>query len=130
MDNTNLNRRQTIRVGPGVAYAQVGVVGFDGPIDLQALRLYGLPEATPAVLNGTPLLSGPLRLGAARVRGGGLVGPAEPRGGCDGAARRDRHGGAGWRPSAGLARTIPSGCWRATCRTPPSTSRRRRCRCR
>jgi hypothetical protein len=34
------------------------VVGFDGPIDLQALRLYGLPEAAPAVLNGTPLLSG------------------------------------------------------------------------
>ena len=60
MDDANLNRRQTIRVGPGVAYAQVGVVGFDGPIDLQALRLYGLPEAAPAVLNGTPLLSGPL----------------------------------------------------------------------
>jgi hypothetical protein len=58
MDDANLNRRQTIRVGPAVAYAQVGVVGFDGPIDLQALRLYGLPEAAPAVLNGTPLLSG------------------------------------------------------------------------
>jgi hypothetical protein len=58
MDDSNLNRRQTIRVGPGVAYALVGVVGFDGPIDLQALRLYGLPEAAPAVLNGTPLLSG------------------------------------------------------------------------
>jgi hypothetical protein len=43
-----------------VAYTQVGVVGFDGPIDLQALRLYGLPEAAPAVLNGTPLLSGAL----------------------------------------------------------------------
>ncbi len=60
MDDANLNRRQTIRLGPGVAYAQVGVIGFDGPIDLQALRLYGLPEAAPAVLNGTPLLSGPL----------------------------------------------------------------------
>jgi hypothetical protein len=58
MDDANLNRRQTVRVGPGVAYAQVAVVGFDGPIDLQALRLYGLPEAAPAVLNGTPLLSG------------------------------------------------------------------------
>ena len=56
MDDANLNRRQTIRVGPAVAYAQVGIVGFDGPIDLQALRLYGLPEAAPAVLNGTPLL--------------------------------------------------------------------------
>ena len=48
--------RQTIRVGASVAYAQVGVIGFDGPIDLQSLRLYGLPEAAPAVLNGTPLL--------------------------------------------------------------------------
>jgi hypothetical protein len=27
---------------------------------LEALRLYGLPEAAPALLNGTPLLSGPL----------------------------------------------------------------------
>ena len=56
MDDANLNRRQTIRVGPGVAYAQVGVVGFDGPIDLQALRLYGLPEDAPALLCGTPVL--------------------------------------------------------------------------
>lgn len=40
MDDANLNRRQTIRVGPGVAYAQVSVVGFDGSIDLQALRLH------------------------------------------------------------------------------------------
>jgi len=31
-------------------------IGFDGPIDLQSLRHYGLPEAAPAVLNGTPLL--------------------------------------------------------------------------
>jgi hypothetical protein len=60
MDDANLSRRQTVRVEPGVAYAQAGVVAFDGPIDLQALRLYGLPEAAPAVLNGTPLLSGPL----------------------------------------------------------------------
>ena len=48
--------RQTIRVGASVAYAQVGVIGVDGPIDLQSLRLYGLPEAAPAVLNSTPLL--------------------------------------------------------------------------
>ncbi len=32
------------------------MIGFDGPVDLQSLRLYGLPEAAPAVLNGTPLL--------------------------------------------------------------------------
>jgi len=56
MDDANFNRRQTIRVGPSVSYAQVGVIGFDGSIDLQSLRLYGLPEAAPAVLNGTPLL--------------------------------------------------------------------------
>jgi len=48
--------RQTIRVGSSVSYPQVAVIGFDGPIDLQSLRLYGLPEATSAVLNGTPLL--------------------------------------------------------------------------
>jgi hypothetical protein len=60
MDDANFNRRQTIRVGAAVAYAQVGVIGFDGPIDLQSLRLYGLPEAAPAVLNGTPLLTGAL----------------------------------------------------------------------
>jgi hypothetical protein len=56
MDDANFNRRQTVRVGASVSYAQVGVIGFDGPIDLQSLRLYGLPEAAPAVLNGTPLL--------------------------------------------------------------------------
>jgi hypothetical protein len=60
MDYANFNRRQTIRVGASVAFAQVGVIGFDGPIDLQSLRLYGLPEAAPAVLNGTPLLTGAL----------------------------------------------------------------------
>jgi len=31
------------------------VIGFDGLIDQQSLRLYGLPEAAPAVLSGTPL---------------------------------------------------------------------------
>jgi hypothetical protein len=54
MDDANFNRRQTIRVGASVAYAQVGVIGFDGPIDLQSLRLYGLPEAAPAVLYACP----------------------------------------------------------------------------
>jgi hypothetical protein len=60
MDSANFNRRQAIRVGASVAYAQVGVIDFDGPIDLQSLWLYGLPEAAPAVLNGTPLLTGAL----------------------------------------------------------------------
>jgi len=35
-------------------------VGFDEQIELEALRLFGLPEAAPAVLNGTPLLTGVL----------------------------------------------------------------------
>jgi hypothetical protein len=60
MADASLNRRQTIRVGAGVAFAQVGIVGFDGQIELEALRLFGLPEAAPAVLNGTPLLTGAL----------------------------------------------------------------------
>lgn len=44
------NRRQTIRVGACVAFAQVGIMGFDGQIEFEALRLFGLPEAAPAVL--------------------------------------------------------------------------------
>ena len=32
------------------------MVGFDAPIDLQSPRIYGLPEAAPAVLNCAPLL--------------------------------------------------------------------------
>lgn len=51
---------QTIRVGASVACAQVGVIGFVGPTNLQSLRVYGLPEAAPASLNGTPLLTGSL----------------------------------------------------------------------
>ena len=54
MDDANFNRRQTIRVGASVAYAQVGVIGFDGQIELEALRLFGLPEAAPAVLDACP----------------------------------------------------------------------------
>lgn len=56
MDDANLNRRQTLRMGAGVAFAQVGLVGFDGVIELEALRLYGLPELAPGILNGTPTL--------------------------------------------------------------------------
>jgi hypothetical protein len=60
MADASLNRRQTIRVGAGVALAQVGIVGFDRQIDFEALRLLGLHDAAPAVLNGTPLLTGAL----------------------------------------------------------------------
>ena len=52
----SLNKRMTVRLGAGVAFAQIGVVGFDGQIELEALRLYGLPEGAPALLCGTPAL--------------------------------------------------------------------------
>jgi hypothetical protein len=54
MADASLNRRQTIRVGAGVAFAQIGIVGFDGQIELEALRLFGLPETAPAVLYACP----------------------------------------------------------------------------
>ena len=51
--DASLNRRQSVRViGSSVALAQIGIVGFDGQIELEALRLYGLPEAAAAVLAG------------------------------------------------------------------------------
>ena len=39
---------------------QIDIVAFQIQIDSKALRLYGLPEAGPAVLNGVPLLTGAL----------------------------------------------------------------------
>jgi hypothetical protein len=45
-----------LAVADAVTFAQVGVVGLDGQIELEALRLYGLPEAAPALLCGTPTL--------------------------------------------------------------------------
>jgi len=50
------NRRQTVRFGPEVAFAQIGIIGFDRQIELEALRLYGLPEDAPPVLSGCPAL--------------------------------------------------------------------------
>jgi hypothetical protein len=46
----------TVRLADPVAFAQIGIVGLDGQIELEALRLYGLPEAAPALLCGTPTL--------------------------------------------------------------------------
>ena len=56
MADASLNRRMTVRLGQSVAFAQIGVVGLDGAIELEALRLYGLPEHAPALLCGTPTL--------------------------------------------------------------------------
>jgi hypothetical protein len=54
MADASLNRRMTVRLGDAVAFAQIGTVGLDGQIELEALRLYGLPETAPALLCGTP----------------------------------------------------------------------------
>jgi hypothetical protein len=56
MADSSLNRRMTVRLGDAVAFAQIGIVGLDGQIELEALRLYGLPEAAPELLCGTPTL--------------------------------------------------------------------------
>jgi hypothetical protein len=50
MVDASLNRRQTIRAGAGVAFVRAGIVGFDGQIEFEALRLFGLPEVALAVL--------------------------------------------------------------------------------
>ncbi len=54
MEDASLNRRMTVRLAGPVAFAQIGTVGLDGQIELEALRLYGLPEGAPALLTGTP----------------------------------------------------------------------------
>jgi hypothetical protein len=46
----------TVRLADPAALAQIGVVVLDGQIELEALRFYGLPEAAPALLRGTPTL--------------------------------------------------------------------------
>ncbi|MDN3563586.1 hypothetical protein QWZ14_04255 [Paeniroseomonas aquatica] len=56
MADSSLKRRMTVRLGPSVAFAQIGICGFDGTIELEALRLYGLPGEAPALLCGTPAL--------------------------------------------------------------------------
>ncbi|MBR0648654.1 hypothetical protein GXW78_03190 [Roseomonas terrae] len=42
-------------------------MGFDGQIEVEALRLYGLPEAAPALLCGAPALPAGQREFAAEV---------------------------------------------------------------
>lgn len=42
--------------GPSVAFAQIGICGFYGTIELEALRHYGLPGKASALLSGTPAL--------------------------------------------------------------------------
>ena len=39
MADSSLNRRMTVQLGGAVAFAQIGVVGLDGQIELEVLRL-------------------------------------------------------------------------------------------
>ncbi len=50
MADAPLNRQMTLRLGNAVAFAQIGIIGLDGQIELEAPRLYGLPGAAPALL--------------------------------------------------------------------------------
>jgi hypothetical protein len=68
MAGASLNRRMAVRLGDAVAFAQIGVVGLDGQIDLEALRLHGMPDAAPALLCGTPALPVGQREFAAETR--------------------------------------------------------------
>jgi hypothetical protein len=56
MQKSDLNSRQKVCFRPEVAFAQIGIIGFDGQIELEALCLYGLPEDAPAILSGCPAL--------------------------------------------------------------------------
>jgi hypothetical protein len=56
MADSSPNWRMTVRLGLGVPFAQIGICGFDGTIELEALRLYGLSGEAPALLCGTPAL--------------------------------------------------------------------------
>lgn len=51
----------------GAAFAQIGIIGFDGQTEVEALRLDGRPEAAPALLCGAPTLAVGLRELAAEV---------------------------------------------------------------
>jgi len=76
MDDANFNRRQIIRVGASVSFAQMGMIDFDGPIELQALRRCG----SAGCRRGH---SAAAAIGAAGVQGQGILGSAEPgAGGC------------------------------------------------
>jgi hypothetical protein len=56
MANASLCRRMTVRLAEAVAFAQIGIVGFDGHTELETLWLYGLPDEAPALLCRTPAL--------------------------------------------------------------------------
>jgi hypothetical protein len=67
MAKASPNCRMTVRLAEAVAYTQIDIVGFDGQIELEALRLYGLPVHAPVLLCGTPALPAGQREFAAEV---------------------------------------------------------------
>jgi hypothetical protein len=54
MADSSLNRRMTVRLGDAAVFAHIGIVGLNGPIELEALRLDGLPETALEIRCGTP----------------------------------------------------------------------------
>ncbi len=42
-----------MRPGDAIALAQIGIVGLDGQVELEARHLHGLLEAAPVLLCGT-----------------------------------------------------------------------------
>jgi hypothetical protein len=55
MADASLNRRMTVRLGGAVAFAQIGIAGLDGRIELEALRLRAAGSgASPALRHAHP----------------------------------------------------------------------------
>ena len=79
---------------------QIGVVGLDGQIELEALRLYRLPEAASALLCGTPTLPVGKREFAAERRSTCRTWPQAP---CTWSTSRSRAPGLGEHAAAILA---------------------------
>jgi len=120
------------------AVALTVIIGFDGQIDLEALRLYGLPEAAPALLCGTPALPVGQREFAAEVSwdlpslapGATSQLDVTVPGARQGTSLVPR-----WHPRRASSNSTPprgpltpSALWPGTSRRPPSVSGRQRCR--
>ena len=138
MADSSLNRRMTVRLGDAVAFAQIGIVGLDGQIELEALRLCGLPEGAPALLCGTPTLPVGQRefavettLDLPSLAGGAVhlvdVTVLSARS-VDGAEASLASSTRFVELDEARGRTTRCASWRATSRAPHSTSARRRSR--
>jgi len=65
--DASLNRPLAVRVVAGSPFAQVSIVGFDGKIELEALRLFELPKAAPATETET-ITNEPLKAAVSLMR--------------------------------------------------------------